>query len=41
MKHIQKAEICTIQDVLYPLRKKADPTWNRKNLEDLKELKEK
>ena len=41
MKHIPRAEICTIQDVLYPLRKKADPTWNRKNLEDLKELKEK
>ena len=32
---------CAFQDVLYPLRKKADPTWNRKNLEDLKELKEK
>ena len=33
MKHIPRAEISTIQDVLYPLRKKADPTWNRKNLE--------
>lgn len=41
MKHIPRAEISTIQDVLYPLRRKADPTWNRKNLEDLKELKQK
>ena len=39
MKHIPRAEISTIQDVLYPLRKKADPTWNKKNLEDLRELK--
>ena len=39
MKHIPRAEISTIQDVLYPLRKKADPTWSRKNLEDLKEIK--
>ena len=41
MKHIPRAEISTIQDVLYPLRKKGDPTWNKKNLEDLKELKQK
>ena len=41
MKHIPRAEICTILDVLYPLRKKADPTWSRKNMEDLKELKQK
>lgn len=41
MKHIPRAEISTIQDVLYPLRKKADPTWNRKNLEDIKEIKQK
>ena len=41
MKHIPRAEISTIQEVLYPLRKKPDPTWNRKNLEDLKELKQK
>ena len=41
MKHIPRAEISTIQDVLYPLRKKGDPTWSRKNLEDLKELKQK
>jgi len=41
MKHIPRAEISTIQDVLYPLRRKGDPTWNKKNLEDLKELKQK
>ena len=41
MKHIPRAEICTIQEVLYPLRKKPDTTWNKKNLEDLKELKQK
>ena len=41
MKHIPRAEISTIQDVLYPLRKKGDPTWSKKNLEDLKELKQK
>ena len=40
MKHIPRAEISTIQDVLYPLRRKGDPTWNRKNLEDIKEIKE-
>ena len=41
MKHIPRAEISTIQDVLYPLRRKGDPTWSKKNLEDLKELKQK
>ena len=41
MKYVPRAEISTIQDILYPLRKKKDPTWDRKNLQDLKELKQK
>ena len=41
MKYIPRAEISTIKDVLYPLRKKKDTTWDKKNLQDLKELKQK
>ena len=42
MKYVPKrAEISTIKEVIYPKQKKRDTTWNRKNLEDLKELKEK
>ena len=41
MKYIPRAEITTIKNVLYPLRKKKDTTWDKKNLQDLKELKEK
>ena len=39
MKYIPRAEISTIKDVLYPLRKKKDTTWDKRNLTDLKELK--
>ena len=39
MKYIPRAEISTIKEVLYPLRKKKDTTWDKKNLQDLKELK--
>ena len=41
MKYFPRAEITTIKDVLYPLRKKRDDTWDKKNLKDLKELKQK
>lgn len=41
MKYVPRAEISTIKDVLYPLRKKRDTTWDKRNLQDLKELKEK
>ena len=39
MKYVPRAEISTIKDVLYPLRKKKDTTWDKRNLKDLKELK--
>ena len=39
MKYIPRAEITTIKNVLYPLRRKKDTTWDKKNLQDLKELK--
>ena len=39
MKYIPRAEITTIKEVLYPLKKKKDTTWDKKNLQDLKELK--
>ena len=41
MKYVPRAEVSTIKDVLYPLRKKKDTTWDKRNLQDLKELKEK
>ena len=41
MKYIPRAEITTIKNVLYPLRKKKDLTWDKKNLQDLKDLKQK
>ena len=41
MKYVPRAEISTIKDVLYPLRKKKDTTWDKRNLQDLKELKDK
>ena len=41
MKYLPRAEVTTIKDVLYPLRKKRDDTWDKKNLKDLKELKQK
>ena len=40
MKYVPRAEITTIKNVLYPLRKKKDLTWDKKNLQDLKELKQ-
>ena len=39
MKYVPRAEISTIKEVLYPLRKKKDTTWDKRNLKDLKELK--
>ena len=41
MKYVPRAEISTIKEVLYPLRKKKDTTWDKRNLKDLQELKEK
>lgn len=41
MKHIPRAEVTSIKEVLYPLRKKKDLVWDKKNLEDLKELQQK
>ena len=41
MKNVPRAEMTTIKEVLYPLRKKVDHTWDRINLKDLEELKEK
>ena len=39
MKYVPRAEISTIKEVLYPLKKKKDTTWDKRNLKDLKELK--
>ena len=39
MKYIPRAEISTIKNILYPLRKKKDTIWDKKNLKDLKDLK--
>lgn len=41
MKHIPRAEVTSIKEVLYPLRKKKDLVWDKKNLEDLRELQQK
>ena len=41
MKYVPRAEISTIKEVLYPLKKKKDVTWDKKNLQDLKEFKKK
>ena len=41
MKYVPRAEISTIKEVLYPLKKKKDTTWDKRNLKDLQELKEK
>ena len=41
MKYIPRAEVTSIKEVLYPLRKKKDLVWDKKNLEDLKELQQK
>ena len=41
MKYIPRAEITTIKELLYPLKKKKDYTWDRRNLEDLRQLKKK
>lgn len=41
MKKIHRAEISTIKDILYPVRKHKDTTWDKKNLKDLKELHDK
>ena len=40
MKKIQKAEISTIKEILYPEKKKTKE-WNKKNLKNLKEIEEK
>ena len=41
MKYIPRAEVTSIKEVLYPLRKKKDLVWDKKNLEDLRELQQK
>ena len=41
MKYIPRAEVTSIKEVLYPLRKKKDLVWDKKNLEDLREPQQK